>query len=312
VTSSSSSADPMTASSADNPGDRSTAEPPLLGPVVRGVTPPASAPAARAGSFVPPFAATAPPPATRPQPEPGLPGAEPEPVVDVPVAEEPVALAGAEDAWDDEALEEALASGAEGDVAGPELEFLDGGAWPPDAAVAGEPAPETAGAEAEPEPAAPWSEPSVADPEAGWWEAPAEPGVEEEEAVAEVEAEPAAAADEPLAAEMETLPPGDEERDPAELPAAVLLEEPAPEAADGSGPPAPGEPEPERTPVADREPGLAEVAGRLERLAAALRQGAPPPIPAADGSADPLEVLITGYALGYAEALRHRRPPPAG
>jgi hypothetical protein len=316
VTSSSSAADPMTASSAGNPDDRSTAEPPLLGPVVRGVTPPSGVPEARPGSFAPPFAATAPHPAPVAQPEPAAPSAEPEPVVDVPVEEEPVALAGAEETWDDGALEEALAS----DASGPELEFLDGGAWQTDAATAEEPAAEALEAEGELEPTAARSQPPVEDPAAGWGDELAEPGADEREAVAEVEVETAAPEDEhpeprpePLPGGVEILRPGDDERTAAELPAAALLEEP--EAADSLAARYAPEPEPDPAPTppaVEAEPGLAEVAERLERLAASLRQGAPPPIPAADGPADPLEVLITGYALGYAEALRRRSHPPAG
>lgn len=51
------------------------------------------------------------------------------------------------------------------------------------------------------------------------------------------------------------------------------------------------------------KPVLEEVAGRLERIALALREGRPIELFAA-GSADPLEVLIAGYALGYSEAFR--------
>lgn len=50
-------------------------------------------------------------------------------------------------------------------------------------------------------------------------------------------------------------------------------------------------------------PALQEVAGRLERIASALREGRPIELFSA-GSSDPLEVLIAGYALGYSEAFR--------
>lgn len=48
---------------------------------------------------------------------------------------------------------------------------------------------------------------------------------------------------------------------------------------------------------------LEEVAGRLERIALALREGRPVEL-FASGASDPLEVLIAGYALGYSEAFR--------
>lgn len=50
-------------------------------------------------------------------------------------------------------------------------------------------------------------------------------------------------------------------------------------------------------------PALQEVAGRLERIAGALREGRPIEL-FSSGSSDPLEVLIAGYALGYSEAFR--------
>lgn len=61
---------------------------------------------------------------------------------------------------------------------------------------------------------------------------------------------------------------------------------------------------------------LDEVAARLEQIARTLRERRPAEI-FAEGAADPLEVLITGYALGYTEAARHARqraddPPGIG
>ncbi len=50
-------------------------------------------------------------------------------------------------------------------------------------------------------------------------------------------------------------------------------------------------------------PALQEVAGRLERIATALREGRPVEL-FSSGASDPLEVLIAGYALGYSEAFR--------
>src|SRR5690606_41911810 len=49
---------------------------------------------------------------------------------------------------------------------------------------------------------------------------------------------------------------------------------------------------------------MVEVAERLERIAGALRSGRP--LEAAE-QGDPLQLLITGYALGYAQARRSPR-----
>jgi hypothetical protein len=46
------------------------------------------------------------------------------------------------------------------------------------------------------------------------------------------------------------------------------------------------------------------VAARLEEIALSLRQGAGSELLGGRGGADPLRILITGYAIGYAEALR--------
>lgn len=66
-------------------------------------------------------------------------------------------------------------------------------------------------------------------------------------------------------------------------------------------------PEPVLPPVVEMGEGAAmeEIAGRLERIALALREGRPIELFAA-GASDPLEVLIAGYALGYSEAFRRQ------
>ncbi len=46
---------------------------------------------------------------------------------------------------------------------------------------------------------------------------------------------------------------------------------------------------------------LAEVADRLERIAQSLRERPGDVLAGGDGAADPLELLITGFALGYAQ-----------
>lgn len=67
----------------------------------------------------------------------------------------------------------------------------------------------------------------------------------------------------------------------------------------------PNEPPLGREPHAEaRAPMLTEVAARLERIAQALRHGAAEEIFDPESESDPLQLLITGYAMGYAEARR--------
>jgi len=56
---------------------------------------------------------------------------------------------------------------------------------------------------------------------------------------------------------------------------------------------------------------LAEVADRLERIARSLRERPADVLAGGDGAADPLELLITGFALGYAQG-RGRGDRPSG
>jgi hypothetical protein len=56
---------------------------------------------------------------------------------------------------------------------------------------------------------------------------------------------------------------------------------------------------------------LQEVADRLERIARSLRDQKPAPLFGESG-ADPLQLLITGYALGFSEAQREKRDEGRG
>jgi hypothetical protein len=71
---------------------------------------------------------------------------------------------------------------------------------------------------------------------------------------------------------------------------------------------------PRATPPA-RDAALGRVAERLERIAGALRRGSSEELLARLESAeeaDPLDLLITGYALGYAQAARGTESDSAG
>ena len=60
--------------------------------------------------------------------------------------------------------------------------------------------------------------------------------------------------------------------------------------------------------------GLQEVAERLERIARVMRHGnAADLLASSSREADPLELLITGYALGYMQGQKRKRPvdPPS-
>ena len=75
---------------------------------------------------------------------------------------------------------------------------------------------------------------------------------------------------------------------------------------------------PEATGVVEQAPdvvdGLQEVAERLERIARVMRNGNTADLLASSSrEADPLELLITGYALGYMQGQKRTRPvdPPS-
>jgi hypothetical protein len=144
--------------------------------------------------------------------------------------------------------------------------------------------------------------------------APSEPEPPREVAPAEPQEAQADAAQDPSATPLEAAAPDAQAEWALAASVASASEgdaaseaEPAAEA-EGPVPPAPGMVQRMESALAEvmgagEGEALEEVAGRLERIALALREGRPIEL-FASGATDPLEVLVAGYALGYSEAFR--------
>lgn len=149
----------------------------------------------------------------------------------------------------------------------------------------------------------PVAEAAPPSPESGYADLPDWMTWVEEEPPVAVPGAPATGADavtdEPPIQDIRSLLPEPEEA------AAVAPQEP-------SGPvePLPVEPQPAGATAATDDgaaSALAEVADRLEAIAARLRQRTPEALLAEGASTDPLELLLTGFALGYASARNRSR-----
>ncbi|HEV2132298.1 MAG TPA: hypothetical protein VGR27_14380 [Longimicrobiaceae bacterium] len=82
----------------------------------------------------------------------------------------------------------------------------------------------------------------------------------------------------------------------------------------GAAEPLPPFVRPRAAPTPARDAALSRVAERLERIAGMLRRGSSEELLARLDSAeeaDPLDLLITGYALGHAQASRRAESDPA-